>query len=150
MTRKLLVLALSLATGVTLLGCGKGGGNREGMPVSPTVPVTGIVRYQGKPVGSASITLQSLDGKIFARGNSDAAGVFNLSTYKPQDGAPPGKYKVMVAVSTVKEIAPGVLAPEPEGGFKSPIPTKYADFSKSDILVDVKESGKNELLIDLK
>jgi hypothetical protein len=144
------LLALSLATGVSLLGCGKGGSNREGMPVSPTVPVTGIVRYQGKPVGSASITLQSLDGKVFARGTSDAAGVFNLSTYKPQDGAPPGKYKVMVAVSTVKEIAPGVLAPEPEGGFKSPIPAKYADLSKTDLLVDVNSTGKNELLIDLK
>lgn len=132
-----------------LVGCSKAP-QKDGMPVAPTVPVTGIVRYQNKSVGDASITLQSLDGKIFSRGKSDAAGVFNLSTYGTQDGTPPGKYKVMVAVSTVKEIAPGVLAPEPEGGFKSPIPTKYANLATTDIIVDIKEQGKNELLIDLK
>ena len=145
------VLSLVLACGLiaTGSGCGKGD-NPETIPKQPTVPVSGILTYQGKAVGGASITFFSLDGKISARGSSDAAGIFTLSTYSSNDGAPPGKYKVVAAVSGAKEIEPGVLAPEPEGGFKSPIPTKYASVNSTDIVVDVKENGKNELTIELK
>ncbi len=149
MFRSVSKLGLFISLCAVSLGCGKGD-KAENMPKQPTVPVSGILTYQGKAVGSASITFFSLDGKISARGSSDAAGIFTLSTYGSNDGAPPGKYKVVAAVSGVKEISPGVLAPEPEGGFKSPIPTKYASVSTTDVIVDVKETGKNELTIDLK
>jgi hypothetical protein len=134
---------------VFLVGCGKGPSD-VGMPKQPTVPVSGILTYRGKAVGNASVTLFSLDGKIASRGRTDAAGIFNLSTYADKDGTPPGKYKVVAAVSGTKEIEPGVLAPEPEGGFKSVIPAKYANAATTDVIVDVKEQGKNELAIDLK
>jgi hypothetical protein len=137
-----------LALTVGIWGCG-GGVNQPGMPKQPTTPVTGILKYQGKPVPKATVTFQSLDGKISSRGTTDAAGIFTLSTYGSNDGAPPGTYKVMAAVSGVTEIEPGVLAPEPPGGFKSPIPTKYANPATTDVTQQVKE-GKNELLIELK
>jgi hypothetical protein len=132
------------------VGCGSNSTYQAKMPVEKTVPVTGIIKYQGKAVADASVRFQSLDGKITAHGKTDAAGTFVLSTYGSNDGCPPGTYKVMVAVSGVKEIEPGVLAPEPPGGFKSPIPTKYANFATTDITQQIKSEGKNELLIELK
>lgn len=132
-----------------VVGCG-GSPSQVSMPVEKTVPVSGVIKYQNKPVASASVRFQSLDGKITSRGQTDAAGIFSLSTYGNNDGCPPGTYKVMVAVSGVKEIEPGVLAPEPPGGFKSPIPTKYANFATTDITQPVKADGKNEVIIELK
>jgi hypothetical protein len=85
------------------------------------------------------------------RARTDASGTFSaVSTYGDKDGIPPGKYKVMAAVSGSKEIEPGVLDAEPEGGFKSPIPMKYAGLTTTDIIVEIKDQGKNELVIDLK
>jgi hypothetical protein len=140
---------LSLVVAV-IAGCGK---DDQGPKIEkqPTVPVTGIVTYKGRPLGNASVVLYSLDSKTAPYGKSDAAGTFMLSTYGSQDGAPPGKYKVTVAVSGVKEIEPGVLEDEPPGGFKSPIPVKYANPQTTDLpVVEVKETGKNEIVIDLK
>jgi len=143
----LAVLAPSLA--FVALGCGKGG-DQATMPVEPTVSVSGVLRYKNAPLADAAVTFFSLDGKIAARGKTDAAGTFTLSTYAPQDGAPPGKYKVVAAVSASREIEPGVLAPEPPGGFTSPIPAKYANPATTDVLTEVKAGQKNELVIDLK
>ena len=138
---------LVLATVVLSIGCSK---NKDGREVLPTSTARGIVTYKGKPVGDASVGFVSLDGKVRAHGKTDGVGSFVLSTYGQDDGAPPGKYKVTVAVSGVKEIEPGVLAPEPEGGFKSPIPIKYANPNTTDILVEVTEGGKNDFTIELK
>lgn len=115
-----------------------------------TVPAAGVVNYKGKPVANASVVFQAIDGKVASWGTTDAAGTFTLSTYGKQDGAPPGKYKVTVAVSGAKEVEPGVLADEPPGGFKSPIPGKYADATTTDIVQEVTESGKNQFTIELK
>lgn len=131
-------------------GCSGGSSSHKDLPKEPTVPVTGMLKYQGKPVPNASINFQSADGKVSARATSDAAGMFTVSTYGGNDGAPAGTYKVVVAVNMTTEISPGVLAPEPPGGFKSPIPSKYANPSTSGLSVEVKASGKNELQIDLK
>jgi hypothetical protein len=91
-----------------------------------------------------------VDGKAASNGSTDGAGLFKLSTYGQQDGAPPGRYKVIVAASGAREVEPGVLAPEPEGGFKSPVPVKYGNPETTDIVVQVKEEGKNDLTIELK
>ncbi|MBM4097744.1 MAG: carboxypeptidase regulatory-like domain-containing protein [Planctomycetes bacterium] len=131
-------------------GCSGGSSSHKDLPKEPTVPVTGMLKYQGKPVPNASINFQSADGKVSARATSDAAGTFKVSTYGNGDGAPVGTYKVVVAVSGVQEVSPGVLAPEPPGGFKSPIPLKYGDPSTTNLSVEVKSSGSNDLQIDLK
>lgn len=139
-----------LALSLSAIGCSGDTSRLKDLPKEPTFPVTGVVKYQGKPVDKASLTFQSADGKITARATSDAAGVFSVSTYGSNDGAPAGIYKVVVAVNMAKEISPGVLAPEPPGGFKSPIPSRYSNPSTSDLSVEVKGSGKNDLQIDLK
>ena len=129
------------------IGCGDSRGESEQAPPSPA---QGIVTYKGDPVSKAAVTFISLDGKTLASGMTDGVGSFVLTTYDQNDGVPPGKYKVVVAVDTVEEIEPGVLAPEPEGGFKSPIPLKYADSNTTDILVEVKEGSPNDFKIELK
>jgi len=144
--------AAAAATLVWLPGCGRAPAARSiGMPQKDTVQVSGAVRYRDKPVANASLALRSADGAILARGRTDGAGRFAaLSTYGTDDGAPPGRYRVMVAVSGAEEIAPGVLAPEPPGGFVSPIPQKYAALDTSDLEVEIAADGATDLAIDLK
>jgi len=138
---------LVIACLVWTAGCSSRANQREQLPTSPA---RGIVTYKGQPVANASVGFVSLDNKIRASGRTDGVGSFMLSTYGEQDGVPPGKYKVTVAVSLSKEIEPGVLEPEPEGGWKSPIPIKYANPETTSILVEVTEGGKNDFPIDLK
>lgn len=137
---------------IGLAGCGRAPAARSiGMPQKETVKVAGVVRYREKPVANASLALRSADGSILARGRTDGDGRFAaLSTYGTDDGAPPGRYRVMVAVSGAEEIAPGVLAPEPPGGFVSPIPPKYAALDTSDLEVEIGAEGASELAIDLR
>jgi hypothetical protein len=135
--------------GLTLVGCG-GSSGPPGPEKQATVDVVGLVKYQGKAVPDASVVFQALDGKVASQGTTDGTGSFRLSTYGAQDGAPPGKYKVTVAAGGPKEIEPGVLPDEPPGGFKSPIPVKYANPNTTDILLEVKTEGKNDFTIELK
>lgn len=137
----------ALALFALALGCSKSDPNQ--VEKKPTSPARGLVTYKGKPVGSATVGFISLDNKVRAGARTDNVGSFVLSTYGADDGAPPGRYKVTVAVSGTVELEPGVLAPEPPGGFKSPIPTKYANPNTTDILVEVTEGGKNDFTIKL-
>ncbi len=132
-------------------GCGRPAATPSaGMPRQGTVPVAGTVRHRGQPVANASLAMQSADGTILARGRTDAAGAFGaVSTYGTDDGVPPGRYRVMVAVSGTQEIEPGVLAPEPPGGFVSPIPRKYASLDTTDLEVEIAAGGATDLVIDV-
>jgi hypothetical protein len=144
------ILALTAVVALTAAGCGGSAPTPPGLEKQSTVPVSGILTYKGKPVANASISFQALDGKVSARGSTDASGSFRLTSYTKDDGAPVGKYKVTAAAGGPKEIEPGVLEPEPPGGFKSPIPNKYANPATTDVIVEVKAGDKNEFTIDLK
>jgi hypothetical protein len=148
MTRRLSLGLLWFACAFMAAGCS---GKKDEQEKLETKPAQGIVLYNNKPVGNASVGFISLDNRVRAGGRTDASGSFVLSTYGQDDGAPPGRYKVTVAVSMSRESEPGVLEPEPEGGWKkSPIPMKYANPSLTDIVVEVKEGGKNDFTIELK
>jgi hypothetical protein len=142
LTSCLLFVTLGLA-----LGCSK---DKDAPEKLSTSPARGVVLYKNRPVANAGITFISLDNKIRASGRTDGVGSFVLSTYGQEDGAPPGRYRVVVAVSGSREIEPGVLDDEPPGGFKSPIPVKYSNATTTDILVEVTEGGKNDFTIELK
>lgn len=145
--KKLCVFVLS-ASLAALTGCG------SDVPKPPeklpTVPVTGTITLNGKPLAGTSISLHHAEGKVAPRGLSDQAGNFSISTYGNNDGAPAGSYKVTAAKSMVKEISPGVLAPPPPGGFKSDIPAKYENLDSTTLQVEIKSGQKNELKIELK
>jgi hypothetical protein len=116
------------------------------------VPVSGRVAYRGKPVGNVAVIFQSIDGTVSATGTTDAAGAFRLTTYAPDDGAPPGSYKVTVAAGgSAREIEPGVLAPMPEEVTAgSQVPARYADPTRTDLTADVTESGTNRFTFELR
>lgn len=137
-----------LASLSLLAGCGSDGPKPP--EKLPTVPVTGTITLNGKPLAETSISLHHAEGKVAPRGLSDKSGNFSISTYGNNDGAPAGTYKVTAAKSMVKEISPGVLAPPPPGGFKSDIPAKYENLDSTTIQVEIQANQKNELKIDLK
>ncbi len=141
----------ALVSGFLILvsfGCGaEGPGGPERLP---TVPAAGVVTYQGKPLANASVSFQHTSGVVTAGGKTDSDGRFTLSTYGENDGAPAGSYRVTVAVNAVQEIEPGVLAPEPPGGFKSPIPDKYANPDTSGLEVEIPAEGTTDLKIELR
>jgi hypothetical protein len=79
--------------GVTLLaafltGCGGRG----------TTPVRGLVTLEGAPVAGATVLFMpdGGDGGRPASGFTSSDGTFRLMTYRENDGALPGKYRVLV------------------------------------------------------
>ena len=64
---------------------------------SGTVTVEGTVKLDGRPLADATVQFLAQDpGGRDATGTTNADGVFRLSTFKPRDGARPGKYKVVI------------------------------------------------------
>ena len=81
-----------LLIGLTLAGCGAGGG-----PAGPPVyPVTGVVKLNGQPVVGADIVFAKKDGEGSSFGRTNASGEYQLTTRKSNDGAPAGDYLVSI------------------------------------------------------
>jgi hypothetical protein len=103
--RALIAFTTLAGLGLTLFpGCGSSGG----AAAAPTVPVKGKVTYKGKPVTQGQITFEPTDSGREAHGEIKPDGTFELSTFKPGDGAVTGTHKV-----TVKGAGRGV---RPRGG----------------------------------
>jgi hypothetical protein len=106
-------------------------------------PVRGkVMLADGKPAAGSQVVFESdQDGKkISARGDVRDDGSFELSTFKPRDGVPPGKYKVQV------NPPPMVNA---EGPYTSPFNAKYSSFQTSGLEFEVKSGAKNEFPIQV-
>ena len=74
--------------GVVLIGCG----GRK------TTPIRGVVTLEGTPVAGATVLFMP-DGQGGGRpasGFTSSDGTFRLMTYKPDDGALPGTYRVLI------------------------------------------------------
>src|SRR5262249_16665434 len=76
------------ALAVLCAGCGRGSG---------PVPVRGVVKLEGQPVANAAVVFVAQDpGGRDAYGPTAARGAFRLTRTNPDDGALPGKYKVVI------------------------------------------------------
>lgn len=91
-------------------GCG------DGRPAPLKVyPVTGTVKFQGKPAAGASVTLipkdESLPEDLRPNAITDETGHFDLGTYSDVDGAPEGEYSVTITwrplVTSGGSVSPG-------------------------------------------
>jgi hypothetical protein len=73
--------------GVVLIGCG-----------GTTKPVQGVVTLDGTPVAGATVLFMpdDPDGGRPASGFTSSDGTFQLTTHKPDDGALPGNYRVVI------------------------------------------------------
>jgi hypothetical protein len=77
------------------------------------VPVRGVVTFDGKPLAHACVMfIPQEPGGRDARGFTDADGVFQLSTFRPRDGAFPGLYKVTVTFSEPVAVSPKLKTAE--------------------------------------
>lgn len=106
-------------------------------------PVHGKVTLaDGKPAAGSQVVFESDQAgkKTTARGDVQADGSFELSTFKPGDGVPPGKYKVQV------NPPPMVNA---EAAYVSPFNAKYTNFATSGLEFEVKRGAKNDYPIQV-
>ena len=91
----------SLLAGLLVcVGCGE-------KPASGTVPVTGLVMLDDKPVAGATVSFSpDAKGGRAAVGTTDASGRYTLTTKKPGDGAMPGAYTVMITKTAEAQRVP--------------------------------------------
>lgn len=79
----------SLAVILTVCGCGE-----EPRPLCQ--PVSGVVLVNGKPAKDLLVSYHpqaaTPGNAIAATGRTDAEGKYTLSSFMPNDGAPPGEY----------------------------------------------------------
>lgn len=129
-----------------LAGCGGGeatyGSNFSGGDPQPT---SGIVKVDGEVAAGAVVTLIPEggveDGHPAAGGRTDKQGRFSLTTNKPKDGAPVGKYKVVLSWIKIVDPEAGWDDQPPEA---EQIPMKYQSPTTTDLSVEIKK-GINEL-----
>jgi len=101
--------------------------------------VRGQVFYHGRPLGSGTVTFVPAEPGPPASGEIQPDGQFSLSTFRPGDGALPGRYAVMViAVGNTA----GHLPTEANPPTALLVPRKYASHRTSNLTADVTESSK--------
>lgn len=108
--------------GIGLFGCGSPRELRERREV---VPVTGQIMFQGRPAAGALVVLHPIGAGFerdwtagFPRGRAAEDGSFRLTTYEQDDGAPRGKYVLIVSWSRSwrPEAVDGESVSEERGG----------------------------------
>ncbi len=93
-----LALQGSLLTALVSLAVGCGG---PGKPVK----VEGVLTLDGKPLPAATVTFAPVaEGGRAAHGRTEEDGSFKLTTFRTNDGALPGEYKVVVVLDTTPAI----------------------------------------------
>jgi hypothetical protein len=113
------------AVAVALLG-GAGCGTR-------LVPVRGKVTFpDGAPLTEGTVVFESTGGDppVTARGDVKAGGEYVLGTFRPGDGAPPGRYRVLVAPRSDPNAVDRPSRPPP-------FDPRFADFKTSGLEVEV-------------
>ena len=121
-------------------GCG-------GNATPATAPVAGQVIFEGEPVTDATITFTPAAGRT-ATGAIDGEGRFSLSTFRPNDGAVPGRHRVTFG-STAEVPMPGTPEAKNHKSGKLPFPKRYGGLSTTDLEIDVPAGGLADLTIEL-
>jgi len=147
----------------SLTGCGK-----SDRPV--LAPASGRVTLGGAPVAGATVSFQPAAGGRPCSGLTDANGVYRITSYEENDGAPVGDHKVVI----IKIAGPGASAPagaapaedaslslstmegpgedgqlpkEPETQYL--VPQKYGNPDSSGLTATVPAEGSDKLDFDL-
>jgi hypothetical protein len=120
--------ALALATLLVLSalqGCGDG-----------LSPVRGTVTLDdGTPISKGLVVFERFEGgpALTARGEIRPDGTYQLSTNKPGDGVPPGKYRVLINSMDLSDV--------PDEQKDLPYDVKYLNFKTSGLECEVKSGG---------
>ena len=132
---------------VCLGGCGANDGSQP-------IRAGGVVTYQGKPLPNAEVVFAPEDQRRVANAITDGEGRFSLGTYRPGDGALPGKHRVtIIARGPAKQPPPGspaALMPEDYTVPGDPlIPAKYFSPATSGLSAVVGTRGGNDVGVHL-
>ncbi len=134
---------------LTLLGTAALGGCRSGD--EPTYPVSGVVRFGGEPLTDCRVMFRPEQGPV-ASGRLDSEGRFELSTYRPADGAVAGVHRVWLAPpETEFDISDDELEFVQDASRlrkPPPFPAKYLSFATSGLTAEV-QTETNEFEFDL-
>jgi hypothetical protein len=129
---------------VALTGCGGKG----------TIPVKGVVTLEGAVLPEATVLFvpDGPEGGRPASGFTSSDGVFQLTTYQPNDGALPGNYRVLIR-KTVAARDPGAAersalerardkyADKSPRAKKPILPVPYASFETTPLRCTVPVTG---------
>lgn len=145
---------LRLLSVLLLLCLGGCGGETSGRPV--TVPVSGTLTYQGKPVANAIVSFHPQGTERAAFGETDSAGTYQLTTLEPEDGAMPGSYFVTVS-KVIDDNAPppgteevvDLTAPTRTPAYRSLLPETFSRRETSRLTATVQPTGDNLFDFDL-
>jgi len=107
---------------------------------NPTAAVSGEVTYKGQPLEQGTIVLYPEKGRP-ANGKIEKGKIVEVTTFAPNDGAPPGKYDVAIES---KEKTDNMYVKA-----KSFIPARYGVAKQSGLKAEIKP-GKNDLKFELK
>jgi hypothetical protein len=142
-----------------LVGCGS--------DLPKTVPVTGTVTLDGKPLEGATVNLISDEGSLAAGGVTDESGNFSLRTTvgdKMVDGAKVGTHKV--AVTKTSSSGPAIemdieerkkmmeqMTTNPaitsDVKVQDLVPAKYKNPLQSGLVANVTQEGPNQITLEL-
>lgn len=115
-----------------------------------TLPVTGVVLYQGKPEADVVLTFYAQEeGGANAQARTNEAGEFTVATMfdmgkREQSGMVPGTYRVTATKIDTSSLRTGQMVP------KELLPTKYARPGTSGLEVTVAAGEENHHVLQLK
>jgi hypothetical protein len=115
-----------------------------------TYPVSGTVRFEdGQPVPHGNIEFRNEESGISARSKLSNLGAYSLETFSADDGAPAGKYRVIVTqffnvppASAHVRMDTGHQAHSPDVDIR--VAEEVSDFSTSPLQATVRPDAKNE------
>jgi hypothetical protein len=139
-------MAVVLTSACALVGCKGPAGPEKPQPLA----ASGQFTYQGRPLAGATVSFLSEDGKVSASGETDAKGDFTLSTYQRGDGAPAGRYKVLVTIDAFEISPQGLPVPKKRGGPAVTLPERYGSIADTPLSAEVTPDGPNRFVFALK
>lgn len=144
---RFLQILFVLFVSMSLVGCGPSEPTAE---ILKTVPASGILTYQGKPLANHDVTFFPTDGRRPASSRTDDHGKFTLGTNGPDDGAVTGTHKVAITGPGPTFVGePGKEDPSNIQLPKATIPDKFSNPETSGLTQAIPESGAADIKIEL-
>lgn len=125
---------------LTVAGCQKS----AGPPTIKTLPVTGTVTLDGKPLSGADVVFMSAETSGAFAGRTDDKGEYQLQSFGAAKGSCQGMHRVTISRLVKPDGSlPGPDEPPANSGATETLPGKYSDAAFTTLSADVPAEGKN-------